>query len=124
MPQPPLLTRPHEEGNAPTLNSFSDLQYSRAVSEGFFLNSQFVENRQEEIRHGGVLWISNVAPTLHPARCSARKDDGQRRMIVLVSVAHRAAVQNNRVIEQIAFSLLNRLEFLKQIGECADVVTV
>src|SRR5947208_2484853 len=73
-------TPPHEEGNAPTLNSFSDLHHSRAVPKGVFLNSQLVENRQEEIRHGGVLWISNVASTLHPARCSARKDDGQRRM--------------------------------------------
>ena len=65
-----------------------------------------------------------MASTLQPARGGTRKDDGQWRVIVLVCVAHGAAVQNDRMIKQISVCFLNRLQLLKQIGECADMVTV
>ena len=47
---------------------------------------------------------------VHASRCAAGDDDGQWGVIVDVAVAHAAAVEDQRVIEQVAVAVGGGLE--------------
>ena len=73
----------------------SDLQFPRTVAERFPLRAELVQHAQEKIRHGGLGRSGDVAVALKLARGASYEHDGQWIVIVLVSIAHAAAVQDH-----------------------------
>ena len=80
----------------------------RAVAEAVLMDAQFVEQRQHQVRHGRVRRKRQVAAAFQLAGSAARHHDGQRIVIVLIAVAHAAAVEDGRMIQQIAVAIGRR----------------
>ncbi len=73
--RPALLPRPALRAGSIRVNrlfesSSSDLEFAGAVAERILLDAQFVENRQQEIRHGRVRRRHDM--TVAPAACRKR----------------------------------------------------
>ena len=66
----------------------------------------------------------DMAIALQPAGCAARDDDGQGIVIVLIAVAHAAAVEDHGMIEQRAVAVCGRTQFLDEVRQQAGVVAV
>ena len=45
-------------------------------------------------------------------------------MVVLISVGHTAAIENHRVIEQTSVSIRRGLEFVEEVGQRLDVISI
>ena len=72
----------------------------RAVSETRLLHSEFLEERQQQVRHGSVRGRYDVPAAFQLSRKTADHDHRQRIVIVLFAVAHAAAVCDERVVEE------------------------
>src|SRR5262245_8667435 len=79
----------------------SDLQHRGAVAELILLNPQLGENGQQQIRHRR-LGSEDQASALQASRSAARKDEGQRLVIVLIAVAHAAPIKNQGMMQKIS----------------------
>jgi hypothetical protein len=58
------------------------------------------------------------------SRRSAGDEDRQRIVIVLVAVAHAAAVEHDRVIQQVAIAIRRRAQLFEEVPEHLHVITV
>ena len=85
---------------------------------------ELVEHRQQQVRHVRVLREPQMPAALQLPGRAAREDDRQRAEVVLVAVAQRAAVEDQRVIEQRAVAVRRRLQLLEEVGELRHVVGV
>ena len=85
---------------------------------------QFVQYREQEIRHRGVFRIPDVASTFDAARSTARKQHRQRRVIVLIAVAHGAAVEDDGMVKEGSIAIRRVLQFVEQVSEYASVVAI
>ena len=65
-------------------------------------HARAVQNRDEQIRHRRVFRKFQMPAALQLARRAACHQYRQRRMIVHVTVAHPAAIKDQRVIQQAA----------------------
>ena len=65
-----------------------------------------------------------MAATLELPGSAADYDHRQGIVIVLVSVAHAAAVQHNGVIEEIAVAIRRCLQLVDEVRQHLDMITV
>src|SRR5215468_12474565 len=65
-----------------------------------------------------------MAISLQLSRSAAEKHDGQGIVIVLIAVAHAAAVENHRMVEQIAVAVRRLRQFFDEVSEHLYVVFV
>src|SRR5581483_12356275 len=85
----------------PTASCLSNLrELAGAVADGLRRHSRTIEEREQHIRQGRVIGVTQMLPALELAAASAEQGGRQRELIVAVAVAHVAAVQNDRVIQQ------------------------
>ena len=98
--------------------------HSRAVAERVHPDIQLIENRQQEIRHRRLGSVPKMTAPLQFARSPADNKQWKRFMVVLIAVAHRAAVQQDGMIEQVTVAIRRGLQLIEQIGEDADVVAI
>ena len=101
-----------------------DVEVRRAVSEARLLHAEFLEEREQQVRHGSVRWRYDVPAALQLSRETADHDHRQRIVIVLVAVAHAASVQHDRVVEQIPIAVGRRLQLVDEVRQHLDVITV
>ena len=92
---------------------------ARAVDEAVEANAHAVEQREVQVRQRRLLRIPDVIAALDAADAAARDDDRQVAMIVDVRIAHAAAEQVRRVIEQRAVAVRRRLQLLQQVRRTA-----
>src|SRR3954453_20628038 len=52
------------------------------------------------------------------------KNHGQRAMVVFVAVAHAAAVEHERMVEQTSVAVRSGLEFAEEVGQHAVVIGI
>src|SRR5438093_1406295 len=90
----------------------------------YFLNSELVQYRQQEIRHRCPVRCSNMTSALECPERAAGNKDRQWIMVVLVSVGHAAAIENHRVIEQTPVSIRGGFEFVEEVGQGLDVISI
>src|SRR5262249_47863052 len=88
------------------------------------MRAEFVENAQQQVRHWRMRRISQMASAFYPSRGAADQKDRQRVVIVFVSIAERAAEQNQRVVEKRAVAIRSLFELVEEVGERADVIPV
>src|SRR5262245_27136243 len=67
---------------------------ARTVPEAFLADTQFVEHAQQKIRHRRVFGRDDMPVAFEGTSRCAQENDRQRIMVVLVSIAHAASVQN------------------------------
>ena len=92
-----------------------------AVAERVDFDVDLVEQRHEQVRLRRVLGAHDVLAALQLAAAAADHDVRQRVVIVRVAVAHVAAVEQHRVIQQRAVAVLRRVELRQELAEQADV---
>ena len=63
-----------------------------------------------------------MTSALHAPCCAADDEVRQREVIVRVAVAHVAAVEQHRVVEQRAVAVGRVLQLLQELAELRDVV--
>jgi hypothetical protein len=73
------------------LNLFDD---SRTVSDLLRRHASFMQDREQEIGMRCELCQLDVSSTFHRTRSPSGEDHRQWRVVMLVTVAHSAAVQN------------------------------
>ncbi len=78
------------------------INFSRAVTKLLQLDSGFVQQRQQQVRHRSPVWILNMAAAFET---SADDEIRQWEMIVKVAVAHIAAEQNDRIVQERTISI-------------------
>jgi hypothetical protein len=76
-----------------------DFQLARTVSKTVLMDAELIQHAQQQVRHWRMRRRHDVTVTLELARGASQQDDGQWIMIMLVSVAHAAAVEKQRVIQ-------------------------
>src|SRR5262245_36616532 len=76
------------------------LQCPGAVAERLLLHAHFGEHGDEQVGHRRVVLVLQMPSALHLSSRAANHKVGQREVIVGVAVAHVAAVEEQRVIEQ------------------------
>src|SRR5262245_34039014 len=76
------------------------LQRASAVAERLLLHTHLGEHGDEQVGHRRVVLVLQVPSALHLPSRAADDEVRQREMIVGVAVAHVAAVEEQRVIEQ------------------------
>ena len=85
--------------------------------------SDSVEQGHEQVVHRRIDRIAEDASALQPAR-AADEDQRQIDVRVLIRVADAAAVQDERVIEQVAVAFLDALQLLEEVrGQQRQMVT-
>src|SRR5262249_34697526 len=92
-----------------------------AVGELIEPRAELLEQRQMQVRERRRLRILNVAAALHLSGAAAGDDDRQVDVIVDVRIAHTAAVEHHRVVEQRAAAVRRRLQLLEVVGGQRDV---
>src|SRR5439155_8479875 len=107
---PTCPTRPTRPTTYPTS---LDLERLSAVTERLHRNADLVEHRQQKVRHRCVIRILEVTAALMLARCTANDEVWQREMIVHVAVAHVAAEEQQRMVEQRAVPIRNGPQLLQ-----------
>src|SRR6185369_1812695 len=76
------------------LRFISDLHRACAVPERLIRNPELLEHREQQVRQRGLLRHLDVPVALELAGRAARQNDWQRVVVVLVAVAHAAAVHH------------------------------
>ena len=99
-------------------------QRRRAVTEMLFRASQLAQDRQQQVRHRRELLLPKVAVALKRAAGAPGQHDRQRIMVVRVAVAHAAAVEDQRVIQQRAVAVRQLCELVEEVREQARVIAV
>src|SRR5438132_8244315 len=95
---------------AATIAALQGLDAAVAVAERVDRDADLVEHRQDQVRHRRVIRILEMTAALVIAGRASDDEIRQREMVVLVAVAHVAAVEDERVIEERAVAVLNRVE--------------
>src|SRR5262245_32326890 len=72
-----------------------DVEVCRAVSEALLLHAEFLEEREQQVRHGSVRGRYDVPAALQLSRKTPDHNHRQRIVIMLVAVAHAASVQHD-----------------------------
>src|SRR5262245_7219659 len=88
-----------------------------AVGESVQPDADSIEQRQVQIRQRRGRGEPEVATATRLAAATAGYQDGQVHMIVHVRIAHAAAVEDERVIEQGAVAFRYLCERLEEMGE-------
>src|SRR5580658_4834807 len=78
---------------------WSDLQLTGTVAKLVLINADLVEHTQKQIGHRRMLRELEVPAALQFARCATSQHDRQRIVIVLIRVAHAAAVKDHRMVQ-------------------------
>src|SRR5262249_36103534 len=81
--------------------SLSDFELGGAIAETLLANSELIEQRQKQVRHRCMRREHQVPAALQRSRGAARDQHRQWIVIVLIPIAHAAAVQHDGMIEQI-----------------------
>src|SRR5262245_26096722 len=105
---------------SPPLNG----ELSGAITEGFRVDAHSAQQREIHIRHRRSIGRHKVQITFQRTVAVAGQEDRATFVIVQVAVAHRGAVQNEGVIEQVAVSVWSLLQLLQEIRNLADVIPV
>src|ERR1043166_8676638 len=103
----------------PPLQAF---QQARAVSQRLLLHSRFVHDGPQQVGHRRVIRIPQMPSTLDAPVRRAHHEVREREVIVRVAVAHVAAVQDHRVVEQRAVAVGRVLQPIEEMLEEPDVV--
>ena len=110
----------------PVLHAGERLQRDRArgVAEQLVrMHAGPLQHRQKQVVHRRVLRVPQDLAALDAAR-AADQDERQVDVRVLVRVADAAAVEHERVVQQVAVAVGGRLQRLEEVGGQADVVLV
>jgi len=99
-------------------------QNAGAITEVLIGETRLRQRGRQQVGHGRVIRILEVAAALHFSAGSAGHEDRKRGVIVQVAVAHGAAVQNQGMIQQRSVAVLNVLHLVQQVGNQADVIGV
>ena len=73
------------------LDLFDD---SRTISDLLRRHASFMQDREQEIGMGCELGQLDMSPAFQRTRSASGEDHRQRGMVMLITVAHSAAVQN------------------------------
>src|SRR5579872_556021 len=95
---------------------------SGAVPDLVHVHADLANHRQQNIRHGRVVLAANMLPALDAAVGVAGQENRHALVIVRVGIAQRAAVQNQRMIQQVAVAVGRVLQFFQKIRDQADVI--
>src|SRR5437867_8808540 len=117
-----MLTQLRDRPNA--RRGALQLDPSRALAEVVGWHAGLVQHRDHEIRQRRARLHFHVAVPLEPARAAADQQDRQVVVRVLVPVAHAAAVEERRVIQEVAVAVGRRPEPLEEAGEELQMVRV
>src|SRR5690606_34877349 len=110
----PLLPQPTRHAR----RQLDVLQPAGAVAEALSMDIELVEEAQQQVARPHRLGrIRQVAITRHPAVVPAEDHVRNVVMQVLIRVAHVAAVQDQRMIEQRAVALLRARELVRKVRE-------
>src|SRR5690349_14486157 len=95
-----------------------------AVAELRLLNPELVQDRQVQIRERCARGRRDILAADVLAIRAAHQDLRQRIVVVLIAVAHVRAVQEQRMIEDAALTLLRIGQLLQEVREALDVVAL
>src|SRR6266849_1201665 len=100
-------TRAHagSTSHAPSLYVGQISELAGAVAKIVYGHARPVEQVQVEVVQRSIFWILDVASALDLPRAAAYKTDGQVVMSVSVGVAEAAAIDDHRMIEQVAVTV-------------------
>ena len=101
-----------------------NFQPSGTVAEGVFMDSQLVEHAEQQVRHWRMHGSDDVPIPLQLAAGAAQQNQRQRIVIMLISVAHAAAVKNHRMVQHRSVAFLDRRQLIDEIGKPRDMVLV
>src|SRR5256885_819544 len=90
---------------------------SVAVAEFIQTYADPVQQREVEVRQRRAVLVRDVAATTQSGRRAARDQDGKIFVVVHAGVAHPAAIQVDRVIEERAVALGRGLQLLEKLRE-------
>src|SRR5438105_1155271 len=93
------------------------LNSSRAVAEMIRRHSGFLDHPDEQIRKRRRQRSLHVPVALKPPRGSPGNHSRKYIVTVNISVAHAAAVQNHRMIEQIAIAIRRGPQLFEELRE-------
>lgn len=74
-----------------------------------------------KIRQWRGVSVTNVLPTLHLPGTASGNDDRQVHVVVNVGIAHTAAVENHRMIQQRSVAIRRLLQLLQVVCEKRNV---
>src|ERR1017187_10389880 len=100
------------------------IDLAAAVGEGVEADSHLFEQREVEVGERRRLLLADVAPAPHLAGRAAGDEDRQVRMVVEVGVAHAAAVEVERMVQERAISLGRCLQLREELGKQRHVELV
>src|SRR5215475_13089584 len=106
------------------LRDGSQIHHARAVAELLLLNSELIQQRQKKIRHGRVRSDANVTSAFHLPRSAADQKNKKRIMVMLVTVAERATIKNEHVIQQSSIAFQNLLQPVEEIRQGVHMVFI
>ena len=103
-----------------------EIDSSRAVAELVDPDARLVEQAHQQVRHRHVVRRREreVASALQPAGSSARDHQRQVDVQMHVRIAHRAAVEQDAVVEQVAVAVRRRAQLLEEVGEQLRLIRV
>src|SRR5262245_4733684 len=90
---------------------------SAAISNFFGRNPRAIEQRLEQVCQRRLVGVLQMLTALELSAAAAHHQRRQWEVIVLVAVAHVAAVEQDRVIQDRAVAVGHRLELLQELGE-------
>ena len=99
----------------------SDGDFAVAVAEFLDLHSRFIEEGEVEIGEWGGFVKADVAAAFHRSGGATGDDDGEVLVVVDVGVSHAAAIHDEGVIQQGAFTIGGGFHFLQELSEEGDV---
>ena len=109
--------------SAGPLNIRKMLNFPGAIAEFFRLHAHPIQQRKPKVGLRRInIRIDYVAARLYAAIPAAQEQTRYVVMQVLVRVAHAAAVNRHRMIEQGSVAFLNRFELLDQVGKLFHVM--
>src|SRR5581483_4931417 len=98
------------------------LDHAGAITQALDLDPGLVQHGQQHVGHGSVIGLADMLAALHRPGAAAQNQRRQREMVMRVAVAHVAAVQNERMIEQGPIPVLDAVEFFEEFREQRQMI--
>src|SRR5258708_2487999 len=104
----------------PTSNGYLTV----TVTERFDIHAQLVQHGQRNIRHRSGVRTAYMQIAFQLSIGVAGQENRHALVVVNIAVAHGAAIQNHRMVQQIAVTVRRVLQLLQEVRQQADMVAV
>src|SRR5580704_5757808 len=99
-------------------------EFAGAIAQGILWNATLIEHGQQQVRNRRVIVVAQVPATLELSASAASHQIRQREMIMQIAVAHVAAEENDRIVQQIAVAIRRALQLPEEARKQRDVIVL